>query len=126
MYRTTRRITHHSTETAPLDGDRTTRRRPVTPIRGREGGGAGIRTLGGLHLTRFRGVLLRPLGHATADEDTCHAGVEIRATAAGAVHRRLAAGGEERGEQRRALGLTDPGDYLGAVVQPPVANDVPQ
>src|SRR6185312_2230054 len=24
----------------------------------------------GLHLTRFRGVLLRPLGHATADEPT--------------------------------------------------------
>jgi hypothetical protein len=43
----------------------------------------------------------------------------------GAVRRRLAAGGEERSEQRRALGLTDSGDYLGAVVQPPVTNDVP-
>ena len=37
------------------------------------GGGGGIRTHGGLHLTRFRGVLLRPLGHATARQrpDTC-------------------------------------------------------
>ena len=37
---------------------------------GSAGGGAGIRTLGGLHLTRFRGVLLRPLGHATARQRT--------------------------------------------------------
>jgi hypothetical protein len=39
-------------------------------LAGLAGGGAGIRTLGGLHLTRFRGVLLRPLGHATDGDDT--------------------------------------------------------
>src|SRR5437879_216233 len=34
------------------------------------GGGGGIRTHGGSHLTRFRGVLLWPLGHATVGQGT--------------------------------------------------------
>jgi hypothetical protein len=34
------------------------------------GGGGGIRTHGGVNLTRFRGVLLWPLGHATVGQGT--------------------------------------------------------
>src|SRR5699024_903369 len=35
---------------------------------GAVGGGGGIRTHGGFTLSRFRGELLRPLGHATGKE----------------------------------------------------------
>ena len=49
------------------------RRRPA-PMKvvgtGPLGGGGGIRTRGELPLTRFRGALLRPLGHATAGKVT--------------------------------------------------------
>ena len=69
-------------------------------VREMSGGGGGIRTHGGFHLTRFRGVLLWPLGHATADRAT---GADPSSPLCG----------EEAGQQRRALGLAHTADDLG-------------
>src|SRR5919199_6779523 len=65
--------------------------------------------------TRFRGVLLWPLGHATADEGTAGVGCEpnrFRVSAAPAVPL------EEVVEQPAALALEDPADDLDLVVEP--------
>ena len=62
-------------------------------------------------LTRFRGVLLWPLGHSTADEPTdC----------------RPRARSEPVTQQRAALVREHAGDDLGPVVEPSVPYDVPQ
>ena len=63
----------------------------------------------GFPLTRFRGVLLRPLGHATAGEATGPAGPRKNA----------------RSSAPALLGAHARRD-LGAVVEPAVADDVPQ
>ena len=63
-------------------------------------------------LTRFRGVLLRPLGHATAEEAT---GASVASMA-----------GEEGPQHLAALGLQHAAYHLWAVVEPPVADDIPQ
>ena len=93
------------------------------------GGGGGIRTLGGLHLTRFRGVLLRPLGHATARQRTGPASPDP-------ANERLRLGGlggsnaerrssEELLQQRRAFRLEDAADDLRSMVVAAVAHEVP-
>ena len=74
------------------------------------GGGGGIRTHGGSHHTRFRGVLLWPLGHATAGQGT--------AAAFSAAPRKTPPTG-------RALGLAHAADDLRTMVEPPVAYHVP-
>src|SRR3954468_9155958 len=84
-------------------------------------------------LTRFRGVLLRPLGHATAEERTGSASrapnaPEVSAAPVGQVRDRLRIEPlplEERAEQRRGLLLEDAADDLHPMVEPGVANGVP-
>src|SRR6185436_18624171 len=62
-------------------------------------------------LTRFRGVLLRPLGHSTAGKGTGRALAPVAR--------------EEVAEQRSALIGEYAGNDLGAVVGTPVAHQVP-
>ena len=71
-------------------------------------------------LTRFRGVLLRPLGHATAVEGT---GAPFRH--AGADSRR-AVSDEEITKQGAAFLGKHPALYFGPVVEPTVPHEVPQ
>src|SRR6185436_9301212 len=77
-------------------------------------------------LTRFRGVLLRPLGHATADEVTGpNEGPATRAPPSG-PRVRCPARAKEVVQQVSAFGRQDAGHHFGAVVEAPVAHDVPQ
>src|SRR6185436_20921809 len=68
----------------------------------------------GCPFTRFRGVRPRPLGDSTAAEPTRPAGASGPAL------------GEELLQQGPALRGQDSAHYLGAVVEPAVAQDVPE
>src|SRR5918999_3402719 len=68
----------------------------------------------GRTLTRFRGVLLRPLGHAAADEATR----PVTADEIGSVAQPV--GREELLEEVGALVREHTSDHLGSVVEPSV------
>src|SRR6266516_716271 len=80
----------------------------------------------GCPLTRFRGVRPRPLGDSTAAEPTRLAPGRPQAGRMAGSARAGPALREELAQQSPALLRKDSAHYLGAVVEPAVAQDVPE